>query len=321
VVREIDKLQFNLQNLTFATSPNRINELKFEGAVCKIGKESQGIPGGAWTQVVLEKSAVEAAVKTMVDMPVTAEWPTEYWENPAYVFTGHNSRFCIGTVQKAWIDGENLMCAGIIWRDNFYDVSTMLLQASESIGFSIECFMLKHGTGEDGFEHVTEIEFCGVCICWKNLAAFEGTMLTKLVATKNLIKKEGTEMELKDIQEMMDAAVAKLEASNAELVNGLKLANEDLQKQVDELNAKLEAANAEKADAQVAFEAEKLELNTKLEAAAAAIPAPTANLNSQVPAPKDKINAVEEYAKINKMTCSPEEKAQLRFAVWAKVSK
>jgi len=296
----------------------------WEGIICQVGVPSRGCPGGSDCPVVIEQVALDDNLQSMVQMPLNCEYPEGDWggyENPAGVFTGHDGRFCIGVVQKIWVDGINILCSGIIWKDSYPDVAYLINNCQKSLGFSLEAYPIECEVEKDENLHIYKLEFTGLCLCFSDLAAFEGTMLTKLVATKNLIKKEGTDMELKDIQEIMDAVVAKLEASNVELVNGLKLANEDLQKQLDEVNAKLEAANSERVADAEKFEAEKLELNTKLEAAAAAIPAPTANLNSQVPAPKDKINAVEEYAKINKMTCSPEEKAQLRFAVWAKVSK
>jgi hypothetical protein len=322
-VKEIKKFNFELQNLTFTTSPNRLNEMLWEGIICQVGVPSRGCPGGSDCPVVIEQVALDDNLQSMVQMPLNCEYPEGDWcgyENPAGVFTGHDGRFCIGVVQKIWVDGINILCSGIIWKDSYPDVAYLINNCQKSLGFSLEAYPIECEIEKDENLHIYKLEFTGLCLCFSDLAAFDGTMLTKLVATRNKKQSEVDTMTPEQMQEMIDAMMVKLEASNAELVNGLKLANEDLQKQLDEVNAKLEAANSERVANEEKFEAEKLELNTKLEAAAAAIPAPTANLNDQVPAGKDKINAADELAKINKMTCSPGEKMQLRFAVWAKVS-
>lgn len=256
-------MKFNLQNLKFTTAPTRINEMQWEGAVTKIDTPSDGTPGGGSVPVVFERAAIEANAQSMVNMPLNCEWPDgDWWSNPALAFTGHCERFVIGVVQKVWIDGDYLMCSGIIWKDNYCDVAYMLQNAKDALGFSVEVYPLTSLVQDDGFEHVSQLEFTGLCICWSNVAAFEDTFLTQLVACKKKQKETDDNMNEEQLKAMftefakgISEQITKVEASVDTKISAMA-------KPVDnsEALAKLEATNAE--------------LSAKLEATA--VPAPTA---------------------------------------------
>ena len=276
------------------------------GAVTKVGQPSDGVPCGGEERTVFDKDAVESALQTMVGMPLNAVWPEEWFSNPAYALTGHDSRFCIGYVKRAWIDGDYLMCEGIIWKDNFYDLAYMVQNAQDALGFSVEVYPKSYNVEEDGFCHITELEFAGVCICWKNVAAFEDTFLTQLIAAQ---RKGNNLMDEAKFQSMLDAMVEKLSTSQKEAISALEA-------KVAELNSEMERINAENSELKSqleAAEAEKVELNAKLEAAA--IPAPTAGIQ-QTPVAKDKVDFSKKREEINAQNLSPEQKIQLRWAAY-----
>ena len=286
----------------------RRNEMVWKGAVTKVGQPSDGVPCGGVERTVFDTDAVNNALSTMVGMPLNCVWPEEWWNNPAYALTGHDGRFCIGYVKSAWIEGDYFMCEGIIWKDNFSDLSYMIQNAKDALGFSVEVYPNKYEIEEDGFCHVKELEFAGLCICWKNVAAFEDTFLTELIAAK---RKVGNTVDFEKMQEMLDAMVEKINASNKEIVAGLEAKVNELSEQVEKLNAE----KAELEEKLSAAEAEKVEMNEKLEAAKANIPAPTAGIQ-QAPAPKDKVDFAAKRNEINKMNISEAEKVQLRYKAY-----
>lgn len=295
------------------------------GCVTKVGVKSSGVPGGAWSYVMWEKDAVESALDTLVSMPLNCYWPDsdDWWSNPCDALTGHDTRFVIGSVQKAWIDGDNLMCSGIIWKENFSDVAFMIQNAKDALGFSVELYPLESTYDEtEDCEHVTKLEFTGVAIAWKDLCAFDQTYVEEIAATvKKLYNKRKDDVQM--TEEQMKASLEgflaqvdeKIAASNAKLEEKLAESNSKLEEKltatvvpvspvVPEANAEVEALKATQAE----LEAKLAEANAKIEAAKA--PAPTA---VQTAAPKAVTFDVDaRLAEINKMDCSISERAKLR---------
>jgi hypothetical protein len=307
----LDKIKLELTNLQFTTTPNRINEMKWEGAVTKIGQVSDGIPGGAMYPVIWERSAIEAAMDTLIGMPLNCRWPEEWFSNPAYAFTGHEERFVIGMVQKVWIDGDYLMCSGIIWKDNFPDVAFMITNAKESLGFSVECYG-KNKTVQDEIEHVYEMEFTGLTMAWSNICAFEDTFITQLVACrKNKNKSEDdVDMTPEEMKAMLETFTQGITATIAEVKTGVEAKMTAMEGKIEAAKVAIVDPNAEElAKIQATVDALKAE-NEQLKAAKPAIPAPTA---AQTAASKGDIDFDSERDKINKMTCSNEERMNERF--------
>lgn len=311
-----EKLNFSLRDIQITDTQEHSNIMRWTGAVTKVGVPSDYPPGGAWSRTLWSAEAVQSAIDTMKGMPVNCEWPEDWYSNPAYAFTGHNSRFVIGHIEEVWIDGENLMCSGIIYKDNFYDVAYMIRNAIQALGFSVEVYSLDGSYDEtDDLFTVTKLEFLGVTICWSNVAAYQDTYFTHLAATQ--AKKKGndemTEEQLK----------ALLEGLQTNLIG-----------EITKVQASVDQVNQRVATVETKVEQEKIEatakadneLKTRLEAAqaeieklkAAQVPAPTA---VQTAAPKDGGDAVDfngELDKINKMTCGADEKQQLKFALMLK---
>lgn len=314
----MDKIKLKLTNLQFTTTPNRINEMKWEGAVTKIGQVSDGVPGGAMYPVVWERSAVEAAMDTMLNMPLNCEWPEEWYSNPAFAFTAHGDTI-IGVVTKTWIDGDYLMCGGIIWKDTHWDVSFMIQNAKSALGFSVECYV-KDRKVEDEVEHVYEMEFCGLTICWSNIAAFEDTFITLLTACrKNKNKSEDdVDMTPEEMKAMLDSFTQGITATIAEVRTGVETKITAMEQKIEAAKpAAPAAAPNELEQLKATVETLKTE-NEQLKAAKPPIPAPTAVQSAAKKDAQDDYQA--ELDKINKMTCSAEEKMKLRFAVVLKAN-
>jgi hypothetical protein len=259
----------------------------------------------------------------MLEMPLNCEYPDDEWfSNPALAFTQHNTRFVIGSVRKTWIDGENFMCSGIIWKDNFADVAWMIQNAKDALGFSVELYPLEHEVQADGFDHVTKLEFTGLTICWKNVAAFSDTFLTQLAASRKIknekvddtMTPEEMKAMLEGFTQSMTAEIAKVQSSVESKVDAL-----ESKIKAQEEAEKVEAAKKVEADALAKVEAEKEALKAELaKVQATAIPAPVA---VQTAAPKgNTVDYTGEFAKINQMNCSVSEKVKLRASLALKAT-
>ena len=258
-------------------------------------------------------------------MPLNCEYPQDAFSNPVIAFTGHDVRFVIGAVTKAWIDGDNLMCSGIVYRDNFPDIEYMMQNAKVALGFSVELYPLEHEILDDGYDHVTKLEFTGLTTAWKSICAFEDTWIqiaatAKRLAETNKNTKEVDAMDSKEMKEMFEGFLAKVDekitASNAKLEEKITETNSKLEEKLTAtvtpavapvepvVNPEVEALKA----TQVELEAKLAEANAKLEATQ--VPAPTA---TQTAAPKDDVfDVYARIAEIDKMACSISERAKLR---------
>ena len=303
-----DKLQLQLQDISFISSQKHSNILYWEGAVSKIGCVSNGVPGGADVQVVLDKDAVEASLDSIVGMPLNC-----MWEGNDY-FTAHNERFVIGSVKNAWIDGDYLMCGGYVYRDNFPDVAMAMQTLKEQLGFSIECYMKQRGIQDDGYDHVTKLEFTGLTVCFQDCAAFNDTFFTKLAATiKN--RRDDVEMTKEEMQELLASTMATMKEElkaefTADKLEATKVAEEKAKAEKE----KLEATKATESEAIAKLEATIAEQKAQLEKLQATIPAPTA-VQTAAKKDGDAVDYMGELDKINKMTCSVDEKMKLRFSL------
>lgn len=290
VVVKTDKLSFQLQNLSFTTDQKHSNIMQWTGGVSFVDKVSDGVPGGAEFPTLLERQGVETAITTMIDMPLNCQFPDDWFNNPAEAFTAHNVRFVIGHVKKCWIEGNSIMCSGIIYKDNFPDVAFMIQNAKEALGFSIECYILSKEI-LDEIEHIKALEFIGLTICWSSLAAFEDTFITKLAATrKRKVVDNMTEEQMKEILGTFTKEIGEKISAVEQNVAELKTKIDE----VDTLKDTVEKMTATKED----------------------IPAPTATQTSQQVVPKDTMNFTQEFEKINaSKEMSPEEKLNARFKI------
>lgn len=220
------RLSFEIKDLKFSTSSAHINIMRWEGVVTKVGVPSDGVPGGAEQRVVFTRDCIESNYQTLNKMPLNCTFPEGFFADGTDVFTGHGD-IIIGYIEETWIDGENLMAKGVIWKENFPDISFMILNGKNSLGFSIEAIVNKTHDREDGFLYIDDLTFVGCAILWQNTAAFSDTKLTELAAKR----KDDVKMTKEELQ----ALFAEFGATVDEKVNIIMASFEKINERFDEI--------------------------------------------------------------------------------------
>lgn len=309
----MSKLELKFSTFAFTEEEKHSNLMRWEGAVTKIGVPSDGVPCGAEYPVVFTKEAVEASYQTLNNTPLNCVWP-EWWGSPEWLLTGHDPRFVIGSVLDTWIDGEYLMAKGVIYKDNFRDVATMIRNAKDALGFSVEVNVRKIETKED-LEYASDIEFMGLCVCFSNVAAFSDTFITQLAASKK--KKEGDILDENKLAEIISKIACSVEEKLKPIEDEVaKIKAEKAEKEAAE-KARLEAAAKEELER---LKAEKAELERQLSEAKAK--PQRRSLSGYKVSEKFEdgtINFDAEIKKINTSSMSPEQKIKARMELGAKL--
>ena len=231
------------------------NKMKFTATVMYLDQYSDGIPGGTvWDKILLEKSECEKALDTMNLMGINCVW--NEWSTADWQFYGHDPRNKIGVVEKTYIEGNELKIDGIIYKNDFQDISRFIKNVMDSIGFSIEASFNDWEETEDGVI-IRDVEFTGVSMLFKNCAAYSDTYIETLSASKK--DKEIMTQEERNtfIEEVTNSVMAKInevqeQEKQASELETLKAQIETLQasnKALEEENNSLKA-NAKTVDAE-----------------------------------------------------------------------
>ena len=158
------------------------NKMRFTATVMYLDQYSDGVPDGTvWSKILLEKSECEKALDTMNLMGINCVWKD--WGATDWQFTGHDPRNKIGVVEKTYIEGNELKIDGIIYKNDFKDISRFIKNVMDSIGFSIEASFDDWEETEEGVI-IRDVEFTGVSMLFKNCAAYSETYIEKLSASK-----------------------------------------------------------------------------------------------------------------------------------------
>jgi len=88
-------------------------------------------------------------------------------------FDKHNPKKKVGVIQKAWIDGNKLMCSGIIWKKDFPDVKDAL--KDKQLGMSFEGSNISVEDPKADVWKITDVCFTGAAILYKTAAAYQKT--------------------------------------------------------------------------------------------------------------------------------------------------
>ncbi len=220
-----------MKDLKFSTSPSHINKMLWEGSVTKIDSASDGAPCGSdGRRVVFSRKAVETKCNTLSQMPLNCVWPDGWFDNPANTMSGHDQDNIIGYISEAWVEGNDLMAKGVVWKDNFPDIAFMIVNGKESMGFSVECYINDTHDGEDdGFLYVDDLTFVGCAMLWKNTAAFSGTYIRELVAQR----KDDVGMTKEEIQGLFSEALVEfgkvVDTKVSEVVAKFEKVNTDIE--------------------------------------------------------------------------------------------
>lgn len=217
------------------------NKMRFTATVMYLDQYSDGVPGGTvWDKILLEKSECEKALDTMNLMGINCVW--HEWGTPDWQFYGHDPRNKIGVVEKTYIEGNELKIDGIIYKNDFQDISRFIKNIMDSIGFSIEASFNDWEETEEGVI-IRDVEFTGVSMLFKNCAAYSDTYIETLSASKK--DKEIMTQEERNtfVEEVTNSVMAKINETKEQEKQASEL--EALKAQIETLQASNKALEEE----------------------------------------------------------------------------
>ena len=231
------------------------NKMRFTATIMYLDQYSDGIPDGTvWSKIFLEKSECEKALDTMNLMGINCVWKD--WGTTDWQFTGHDPRNKIGVVENTYIEGNELKIDGIIYKNDFQDISRFIKNVMDSIGFSIEASFNEWEETEEGVI-IRDVEFTGVSMLFKNCAAYSDTYIEKLSASKkdkeimtqeerNTFMEEVTNSVMAKINEVkeQEKQASELEALKAQ-IETLQASNKALEEENNSLKANAKTVDAE----------------------------------------------------------------------------
>ena len=231
------------------------NKMKFTATVMYLDQYSDGVPDGTvWDKILLEKSECEKSLETMNLMGINCVW--NKWDSPEWQFYGHDPRNKIGVVENTYIDGNQLKIDGIIYKQDFCDISQFIRNTMDSMGFSIEASFNDWEETEDGVI-IRDVEFTGVSMLFKNYAAYSDTYIETLSASKkdkeimtqeerNTFMEEVTNSIMAKINEVkeQEKQASELEALKAQ-IETLQASNKALEEENNGLKANAKTVDAE----------------------------------------------------------------------------
>ena len=231
------------------------NKMKFTATVMYLDQYSNTAPCGVdGDRIMLEKSECEKSLESMNLMGINCVW--HEWGTPDWQFDGHDPRNKIGVVENTYIEGNELKIDGIIYKQDFSDVTQFIKNAMESIGFSIEATFNDFEETEEGVI-IRDVEFTGVSMLFKNCAAYSDTYIEKLSASKkdkeimtqeerNTFMEEVTNSVMAKINEVkeQEKQASELEALKAQ-IETLQASNKALEEENNGLKANAKTVDAE----------------------------------------------------------------------------
>ena len=231
------------------------NKMRFTATIMYLDQYSDGIPDGTvWSKIFLEKSECEKALDTMNLMGINCVWKD--WGTTEWQFTGHDPRNKIGVVENTYIEGNELKIDGIIYKNDFQDISRFIKNVMDSIGFSIEASFNEWEETEEGVI-IRDVEFTGVSMLFKNCAAYSDTYIETLSASKkdkeimtqeerNTFMEEVTNSIMAKINEVkeQEKQASELEALKAQ-IETLQASNKALEEENNGLKANAKTVDAE----------------------------------------------------------------------------
>ena len=262
------------------------NAMRFTGTCMVLNSDSNGVPRGVDKPVYLSVKEAEKASKTMNLMGINCLY--DYWLYPDELMTDHDRRFKIGVVESCWVDGNELKFTGIIYKNDFPDIVEFIKNTVDSLGFSVEAMFNVKETDEH--IEMTDVDFTGVAILYKDKAAYKNTYISEIAAKAQTGEKVMEKQEIIDIvsatvkAELEASAKAKAEAeatkeladakakverltadcsAKDELIAGKDAKIEELEKALAEKDAEIEASAKEQS---IVSDVKNLETKSKLQA-------------------------------------------------------
>lgn len=254
IIKQARKISLKLSD----NNQKHCNKLPFKGTVMKLDTPSEGSPHNTCQivkPIMLSKKEAMKSANTMSFMGIDCVWADD-GEDTSDDMTGHDARFKIGVISSCYVEGSELKVEGFIYASDFPDIADYIKQNKSEIGFSVEMLCIAYEL--DDYINVTDVEFTGVAMLFKDRAAYQSTYIDYIAAQRKDIKNKMDETKVKELlaeqNKVLCEAVGKLIEPLKADVEKLKEAKVEAEKvkvtepektvskeSVEELSAKFDA--------------------------------------------------------------------------------
>lgn len=254
IIKQARKISLKLSD----NDQKHCNKLPFKGTVMKLDTPSEGSPYNAYhvvKPIMLSKKEAMNSANTMNFMGIDCVWADD-GEDTSDDMTGHDARFKIGVISSCYVEGSELKVEGFIYASDFPDIADYIKQNKSEMGFSVE--MLCKTEELDDYINVTDVEFTGVAMLFKDCAAYQSTYIDYIAAQRKDIKNKMDETKVKEL----------LAEQNKVLCEAVGKLIEPLKADVEKLKeAKVEAKKVEVTEPEKTVSKESVkELSAKFDA-------------------------------------------------------
>ena len=200
--------------------PEHPNQMKFKGVLVRLDEPSTKPPGGAeGHRILLPTGIAKERLGTLLNMGL----------NYSPSLDTHAQRRKVGTITRAWIDGQNLCIEGLVWKHDFPEAEQDLKQ--KGLGMSMEIGNVHVEDPEAPIWKITDFYFLGATILWKDAAAYYRTQaiaakaqgaqtMSKAVAKPTPKKTPPAVVDITKIAEVAAAAATKAATDSLQPIIG-----------------------------------------------------------------------------------------------------
>ena len=175
------RVTLHAMSLNVPNTPGHPNKLPFKGILTRIDEPSDAPPDGSnGKRVLLTRAAAEAALPTLLGMPVDAK------ANMA----GHDVKAKVGTITGATIEGNAIHIEGFLYAADFPSEVRRIQSERDSLGFSWEIQNIFVQDIDADPLVITACTFTGAAILYKDKAAYTTTSLAAQAEENNDMTKE-----------------------------------------------------------------------------------------------------------------------------------
>jgi hypothetical protein len=195
IIKQARKISLKLSD----NNQKHCNKLPFKGTVMKLDTPSEGSPHNTCQivkPIMLSKKEAMNSANTMNFMGIDCVWADDD-EDTSDDMTGHDARFKIGVISNCYVEGSELKVEGFIYASDFPDIADYIKHNKSEIGFSVE--MLCRAEELDDYINVTDVEFTGVAMLFKDCAAYQSTYIDYIAAQRKDIKNKMDETKVKEL--------------------------------------------------------------------------------------------------------------------------
>lgn len=151
------------------------NAMPFTGTLLLVDEPSDQPPHGSEGHLIqVSKKVAQAKLSTLPGMAVNMSDDLE----------GHNPGHKVGVIQKAWLEGNKVKFAGVVWKKDFPEEARALKQNRNRLGASMELGDVYVQDKDDPVWQLEDFHFTGATILKKDHAAYENT---EMAASKHFV--------------------------------------------------------------------------------------------------------------------------------------